>query len=631
MATSNEIILNSIRYRVAADNQLPKGKRAFARRLRQSQGSDPGHVKTMRWKIGGTPMGQSTERADGFLGTDYTVNLDHRFDDLICPVAARNTLSLSSLDPIASASAQLGGFAFGGAALGGGTANTTPQNISHMDEDRGYLFCHRGAFSTQVNISATSPSVVHTKQHGSVVYGAQVWRGSGRLGCGSATPIQSRIAVSSTSSTYADISISGSARYAYEMAVGSDRLWMVDGDSGSTNRAKYTLDDFTTISNAFTVGDRDVQATGIGTLAHLTTLGFVNGLFSFTDAGKPVPILRTLRGHRDTLNCAHFAELWGWLFITTDFGLYAWNGATTVNPVGPENIKGFEGPIDGASIYVYAWREALLACFLGTDGNTYLMWGLFGPDTAATGKPDWYTFRRFSSTEAHCIFSTNLRTNPTILVGEGTSTLSHYTMGRRGRDIADSNYRFDTGGGEWYGSTSRRDPTMRKNLRYAKFITENGSAARTIQLAVSVDGASYVNVGSATTTSGIQTVRPTSGGAPLSTVNGFTLKPRMTLVNNSTTTPTQVRGYLDLVYDERPDMVEEISAMILLGAERSRETEIAALHALADQEQGAPVAVILPNSTTTAYGMIVAIGEEQDIGTGEQMGVPVTIHIWETS
>lgn len=629
MARPGEIALNGQVYTLASDSQLPKGKRAYVRRNKTTQPSDPGQIKTMRWKISG-PMGQSHEREDGFLGVEYCINLEHQYDNLLTAVATRNTLTLSSKDPIAGSAAKLGAFAFGAAAFGGGTGLNTPGNITHIDEDRGYIFCGRGTLSTQVDITGT-PAVVQTRSFDARIRGAAQWFGRGYYGLGGAVAVRRRTTVGAGGSQYEPVSSGGVAVHAKELGVGNDRLWMVHGDPSGVdeNKVRYTLDDFTSISNAFQVGDPKVPATGIGTLGPYTIVGSESGAFTFTDEGRPVRLLDALRGHRDSENGLHVVSQWGWFYIATDLGLFAGDGGVVVNPVGPESLRKFEGPVQGSIRALWPWRDSLFAgVYNADDTQTHIVRGVFGPQTAATGLPEWYAFRRVSGV-ADCMFSTNLRTNPTMLVGEGASTLSWYTMGRRGRDIADGNYSFSVDGGQWFGSRSQRTPNMHKNVRYGMFITEQCSATKTWTLAVSADGGSYIDIGSAVTSNGHQTVRPVSASVPLTTVNGHSFKPRLTQVNDSTSTPPQVRGYLDIVYDERPDQVEEVTYMLALGR-RHEDDEMSDLLALADHSQASPVTHQRPGETSDVYGFVTSVEENDLAGNGVQ-GVTVSLQLWDVS
>ncbi len=633
MATPGAIWINSKEYPLLADNLLPSGRRGYVRSLRPSAPSDPGRVQTATWKLSG-PLGQSRESPEGFLGHDYSDNIDTRNKDLLTSAAARNAVTLTGLDPPTTGGGTYGGDNYGGAVYGPAYA---AGNTQFIDEDRGELFFHRDKASTQVDPS--DMSVVQTVIHPANVDGAAVWQDRGYLGLGIDAAMVRRVKVTSTGSKYEPVLISGIPIGAKALTAGSDRLWMVTADNQEmfSNHARYSLDDLISVSCSFAVGDQKIPATGIGTLGVLTMIGNELGAGSFTDAGKPVKMVEPVKGHRSANNGVHFANYEGWLYFTTDVGLYAWNGGLTVNPVGPEADLDFEGAIDGRPTALWDYKDSLWCAYLTPGGNTYILRGDFkegSGGTADTGRLDWYPFRLQSSTEVHVIGSTGQRTNPTIIWGEGTNA-AYATLGRRGRDIADANYVFGTDGGTWFGSTMMRNLHMVKNLRYARFITENCDATNTWQLAVSVDEGAYVNVGAAVTTNGLQTVFPVSGSppTPLSTVNGHTFKFRLTQVADDPANPPQVRGFLTAVYDELPDMIQEVTVIVNLGGVPKSKTLFDQLEVLADDGTASPVTVRLPDDPTNTdlYGFVVGVDEVRDIkGDGIQSAI-VRLHIWETA
>ena len=625
-----EVTINGNKYTLLADSALPSGRRGLSRKMRPAQVTDPGRIRTATWVTSG-PIGLSRERGN-FLGHDYSNNVETQYDGLITSVAARNTLTLTSQDPTgASGNAKFGGFKFGAAGTKFGGARGG-EDGTHIDEDRDHLFFHRGFISTQVDPSDWG--VVDSVTHDAPVQGAAVWQGKGYLGLGGQVTIRRRSGVTSSSATYEEAL---GSTYAKEMTVGNDRLWMVkaSADAATDNQAFYSLDALATVSNSFVVGDDKIGATAIGTLGPFTVFGTEVGNFSFTDTGKPVRLSEGLRGHRSINNGINHAAQWGWHYSCTDLGIEAWDGGTVINPAGLESLKGFEGPIDGRPMAVFAWRASLIATYLTTGGDSYILRGEFddgtwGGNTAATGRPAWFPFRLITSTECKAVYSTSTPTNPTITVSEGTNA-AYYTMGRRGRDIADSNYVFSTDGGAWNGSTMTRDNQMLKNVRWGKFITENCDSSNKWQLAVAVDEGSAVNIGSATTTNGTQTVRPVSAGVPLTTVNGYTIKPSLTQVAASSSAPPQIRGTLEIGYDERPEQIEEISAVIHLGQQgQVNETQYDALVALANNDTGSPDTMrINDRDITNSYGFVVGVSERQDLKGDGNMSCTVTLHQWD--
>lgn len=616
MAQDGTIVIGGSPYELVHDTQLPSGKRAFAKEYRPSQQSDPSRMGQAEWRIWG-PLGNSREDASGSLSTDYADNLDTRFEGLLTSSPASTTIDLTVDDPAGlSTSALLGGFALGTAPLGGGTNDINPGDVTHIDEQSDRVFFHRGPYITQVN---TSWEVEDTAGMGAPVKGVENWQGFGWVGLGSARQMQKRTLVTGIGSSYGGVSSGGSAIYAGDLRKGNDRLWLVKAD---TNEAQYTLDDFTSISNSFVVGDSGQDLTGIGTLGPLTLFGAADGVFSFTDSGKPVRVNDALRGHRSANNGARHASQWGWDYYITDFGLYAWSPNVN-NPVGPESDDGFEGPIDGRPLAIHPWRELLLVNYLTTDGSTYIILGKFGAETASTGRPDWYPFLKFSSTESHAIWATSLQTNPTLLFGYGTNA-KRVTMGRRGRDIADPNYAFATTGGQWFGTTMTRTQSLHKYLRHVSLQTENCTDTNTWRLAVSCDGDDYVNVAPAITVDGHHFLRPTAGDAPLATVDFHTIKPRLTQVASSTTAPPQIRGNLTMVWDERPDMVVEVRSYL-----RLRPGQLNALEQLVGHGSDVPVEVSLPGDRSRHHGFVTSVGPATDVEGDGIQAVQVSIVLWD--
>ena len=626
MAREGQILLDGKRYDVVADEELPRGARAYTRDIRPSQPSDRGQIASAWWMLSG-PVGLSREGADGRLGHDYSDNLETLYDELLTSSASANDLTLTTVDPPAGgATAALGGFVLGGgvstaveAALGAGTADATAGNLTHIDQQAAHLFFHRGPFSTQVS---NAWAVVKTKAHAARVEGAVNWQGFGWVGLGANSPLQKRTGVTATGATYTSVSISGTDINAGELKRGNDRLWFVNDN---TNQARYTPDAFVTAANPFSVGDDGRALNGIGTLGPFTIFGAEDGIFGFTDAAKPV-VVQDLEEYISENNGAQHVEMWGWDYYITNLGLFAWT-PNVVNPVGLEALKGFEGAIDGRPTAVGKFRDSVLVAYLTTGGDTYIVRGMFGPATDGTGEPLWFPFKKLTAAETHCIsgVASPFSTNPNIIVGRGTNA-TRYVMGRRGRDIADANYVFSTGGGTWFGTTMMRLNGMHANLRHATFFTENLTPLNTWQLAVSCDGAAYRDVGGAVYTNGHQVVRPTSGSMPRDDVDFHYIKPRLTQVAGSSTAPPQIRGKLTLYWDERPDTITEVKVYVYLRDEQALD----AIFALASHDRPSPIEISLPGRSELYYGFIGDVKQAVDVKADAQQAVALSIQLWST-
>ncbi len=475
------------------------------------------------------------------------------------------------------------------------------QNVSHIDEQDGQLFIHRGSKTSQVNPGDMS-EVGSPEDHGATITDTIAsWQGAGYVCFGPGTPVQKRTGVSAAGATYDPVAGSPEALH---MAVGPDRLWVVDAKSSSLDvgKVRFVVDELTDTnqSNGIQVADRNSgHVTGLYTLGEFMVAGTLRGPRSFTDAGAPAVLGEAVDAFPDELNGANGASLWGWHYHATKLGLYAVQPVGPVeNPVGPgEGLAGqaFEGPIDGYPIALRAFKDSLWVSYLSSEGDSWLLRGIYGPQTAGTGRPEWFVFRRLAGVRCEAIGATTGRNVPAVVWGEGQQP--YFTdLAFRGREIADStNYRFAIDGGEWHGTTLMLTQGLIANVRWAKFFTENCNTTNTWQLALAANEGEYIDVGSAVTTNGLQTVRPTGSepNAPLTNVSFTTLKPRLTQIASSNALPPQIRGDLVIAFDERPEHVREVDVLI----ELTQEGELAVLQGLVGTAHPTPVAVRLPQSS----------------------------------
>ena len=612
MPDSNVVSLNVHKFELVADRLLPKGKRGWTRSLVPTQGSNPSVQREVEWHLSGV-FGLPQETPDGYLGQDYNDGCETRYDGLLTVAAKENAVELDSLDPVEgdmtlpfTIPASLGGFA---------TANT-----SHIIQDRNFLVFGRGQAVTVVDPS--DMSVVATYAKDGPVAGMTVWKNHGVVSYGALADMEKVGEIGSSGATFTAVT----GQRAKAMTVGPDRWWGVKAASDGTdeNKVYYSLDDLAAFSNAFQVGDDKIPATGLGTAGPYLAVGNEVGASSFTDLAKSQRLLEAVKDFRSSVNGRSIDTLWGWTYIATKTGLFAVPLPSLIaNPVGPESYTNFDGAIDGYPTAVKAWKDSLWVAYLTTSGDTYILRGMFGSQTAATGQPLWYPFAKLTATECDVIGGTSERTNPTLIVGTG-NTASYFTLGRRGRDIDDANYRFSTAGGTWYGTRMMRGPGMHKSPRFFEVYTENCSATKTIRLDLSVDGAAYVTVGTITS-SGHHFVRPSSAGAPLTTVNGHTYKLRVVFTNDSETAPPRIIGPIGMVYDERPDHIEQHSFVVRIKGDKDWTT---ATDMLDPHEESSPIEVYLPGEGTKRYGTLVGLENARDVeGDGIQAAV-ATVNLW---
>jgi hypothetical protein len=622
---TNLILLAGQRYALVADSQLPSGKRAWQREKRPSQPSDPSVQQTASWRLSG-PIGLSREDvAGGPLAVDYTKNADTLYENLLLPGPARNEITLASATPISEVQAFYDTFLYDdGVPYDSGTSAYAAGGAKFVDEDRGALFFHDQAFSTQVE--PVGMTATETIVHLAAVEGAAMWRNRGYLGLGQSALMQRRATVSLTQSTYEDVS----TFYAGALVVGPDRLWMVDPEDPSEVALRYSLDALVTRSNPFPVGDPGIPATGLGTYGRSALAGSEIGAFGFNELGQPTRVVESLKGHRSNLNGVWVQTLWGWSYITTDIGLKATIPGQIENPAGPGADRRYEGP-NGRISAIWPYKDALFAAALTADGDAYVYRGEFddgryGGSTQQNGRPAWFPFAYLEATEVGVIFSTALRPTPTLLVGENSQIASYWTLSVLDRDIDDPAYRFHTGASEWNGTTMMRNPGTHKNLRYFVAYAEDCDATNSYQVQVSVDGGAYVNIDDPITAGGHYFLRPSVAGVPLTTVNGHTYKPRIVGAHDNAVTPAKLRGTLDMVYDERPDTIIQHTFIVELGATRNTPNgAITDFDTLSDLYRAhgvgaaSPLAFQLPGQTVTTYGFIVDYASITDlVGDGVQ-------------
>jgi len=627
-------LLNGERYQLVSESMLPAGKRAWTRIKRKSEPSDPGVQKVAQWRLSG-PIGLSREDVSGgSLAVDYTQNMDTLYENMLLPGPARNPIDVTAgLPP--STPVPYDGFAYDTAPYDGGTSSYLGTAVAYIDEDRGSLFFHDGASSTQIEPSGMT--AVQTKTHAAAVRGAVMWRNRGYLGLGGNAIMQRRATVTSTTATYEDVS----TFYSGSLVVGPDRIWMVDPEDPNESGLRYSLDALVTRSNAYPIGDPGIPSTGLGTYGRSAIVGSELGAYGFNELGQPTRVLESLRGQRSVLNGEWITTLWGWTYITTSIGLKATIPGQVENPAGPGADRRYEGP-NGRVTAIWPYKDALFAASLTADGDAYVYRGEFddgryGGNTPSTGRPAWFPFCYLSSVEAGVIFSTALRTNPTLLVGEDGEA-SYWTLSELDRDIDDPLYRYHTGSSVWHGTTMMRNPNLHKNARYFTFLAENCDVSNKFQIAISVDGGAYVDVGTTIVSDGHGEVFPTNAGVPLTTVNGHFFKTRITCTSASTTTPPTLRGTLDMVYDERPNMLTQHTFLVELGATRkgfnSSELDFTTLTSLlADHGVGAasPFAFQVPGETDTVYGLVVDVSDVSDMKPDAIQQAQITVQEWPTS
>jgi len=649
-----ELSLDGRRYAIVSETLLPSGTRSIQRNFRATNVTDPARLRRVSWDIWG-PIGSSRQSmSGGMLRTDYVQNLDTRWPKRLISKGARNAIDLSGQDPSPSIGYSIyDEFVFDESDyfFDSGPLIT---NTQYFDEQAGSIFAHRGYVSTQVYIPTWS--AVNSQLWSAPVAGAASWYGYGRVGLGGSQPIQTRTGVTSTSAIYTDTEdLTNTLVYGTAMVPGSDRLWFINANSAGTNNnwVIYTLDSFETLSAPLQVGDPLVNATGIGPFGPFTFFGSETGLYTFTDQGKPIPLSRALANHKSLLNGAQWADPgWGWNFAITDIGLRAVNG-TTDNPVGiGERMRAFTGH-NGVPTAVWAERGELFVAYLTTSNDTYIYRcvfstsaaeGAYGAQTASTGQPDFYPMHYLPNTQVEAIFSTNSTADTTLMWGED-SNMAYETISRIGRDDLMPTRVYSTEGGTWYGTELDVDPNLLKTLRLVRLRTVSMEPGDNWTVGVVFDpedGNDYVDIGTVYD-DGVQTIYPVLNYYPLASMTGRTIKPRLTQVaggSNSSSTPPEINGQMELEYDERPAIIEEIVVLIeLTGTNYTNNEVMDTFSLLMSQQSSGPFRITLPDDIPPGgggqqrWGMVADVRNRHDLKTRDGNGiecVELTLHMWNT-
>lgn len=510
----------------------------------------------------------------------------------------------------------------------------TGGNVLAIEEDRGQLFVHRGRTTTQVN-PATMTEVAST-DHTNVIVAVTQQSGEGMVSFGAAADVKRRTAVNATGATYAAVS----SKKAGAMRFIHDRVWFEDvSGGGDDGEVRYTFDRFTTLGNPFPVGDSGIPITSFAPMGPVALVCREDGVHGFTSGGQTFTISTELHEFRSSFNGLASAYAFGWTYVGTLLGLRAYlAGAGAVeNAVGLEAVDGFEGGIDGICVALRLYKGRLWAAYLSdiTDpasGTLTILYGEFNPNvTPATGQLDWYFWDQQSGVDCRAFGVTAGRTNPT-LIRASDDDIAYYTLGRRKRDIADANYRWQTNDsspvGYAYLTTLQREPNLVKNIRRARVVGEDLSADNRYALQVAfdegIDEGTYLDLGDPVTGDGYQVIEAARGGEPQENVNGVAFKPRLACYNTSATNPPKLRGFLDIEYDARPDRVLEAVYPVQLTA-----TDLARLERYLDPrstEGRAPVGVRFPDGER-GFGLVAGLTDVVDQGGGSLAGV-LTLSIW---
>ena len=629
---------------VVADAEVAGSKRAIERQFQDSNTSSPSRRKRVQWTLGGLPAGNSLQSAAGGLATDLTQGIDVRWPERLIPTGKQNLATLTGDDPTADGTSLFGEFLFGDVdnPFGGGVA---AGQVDVFAEQGGYILVGRGRLLTVVD-PANSFALVSTTVMDAEILDMDHWFGNVYIALGSASPMQRVVSVTATGPVLEDVVATSPSQTVYAFAIkrGSDRAWYIDAASGATyNFAGFTLDAFESLAPPFQVGDPRADANGIGPFNAYTMFGYKDNFYSFTDQGKPIPLSRAIYSHHSDLNGKQWADPgWGYNFATSQIGLRAIaNGLD--NPVGVgEAMRNFTGH-NGIPKSIYSERGELQVAYLTTGADSYAYRGVF----AGSDQPALFPWAYVDNTEIGAWFSsvTGAPSQGVWLIRANGTNLVYTAIADDGRDDLYPSYTYDQTAGVWYGTTLDADRTLLKTARlcrvYARSLTSGSSWAIALGFdtsPVNPTGSSYTAIGTVTA-NGANTILPISAGAPISSISGYTIKPRVTGTfagSGAGTTPPELYGVFELEYDERPEQFEVIDAIVRIpSGGLSDNQQWTNLQALVSDGAPVPIKFSLPDDLPPgvteggqSYGHIVAIENRHDVKDATVEGVHCVIYRW---
>lgn len=566
----DSVRIANVPFKIAKDKT---GALAYSMTARPSQQGDPGGISYAEWRVDGPDL-TTYEGPNGYLGRDYGVNTDGRWEGVDCLGPLINTITLSTYD-ISNSGSELGGTS---AELGVSMMLGPVVEIGNADgqatvqaNSTWYAYITRGMIPAKVDLSdmtlkysgltlsANATTVVSTKNQ-TVTNRREVSIGQGDT-IAYQTVTEPNIGVHPNGDTWAANSSSQAARI---FGVANDRTVLIADKTvkGNIQTAAVTMSS-PTWNTVATLTNLDAVATGFGMDGSFWTIGTsVGPLYLDNDTAEFTPLMPEI--DYSVENCRNMAPWFGLGLVVPLKNGVRYLRSGTGQSWGVERftgnasaVQGYPTGGDGST------KWYLQAVYNEAAGDTYLV--AWRPRQAGDQHPYPYsphTIAKFTGTVCRYIDYIGTvggkRTNPTWMGGYGSNAF-YFTGGRTSREIDDSNYRF-AASGTTYLTELRRQPSVIKDVEAVEFETEGCAAGRTVSVYVSVDGAAAAQVGSSVTSNGFQRLLAVSGGVPSSSFHGGRfLKPEIRYATNSSSASPKVRGTLRMRYRTRPHLVNVYS------------------------------------------------------------------------
>lgn len=494
----------------------------------------------------------------GFLGVDYTQNVDTRWRPQVMLGPAINTVDCGS--------------AGGTAADSSGMALAGPMNATL------YAYVIRG--TKWAKIQASNMSLISdgsetalAEAATSIIYARNAdGSATGQIAIGmdnTAYRIITTVSggVTDTHSAHASV-INRIMGHAAESGAVARVIGM--GRSGAAGTGSITvrsleLTSATTMSGGTwstidTIGPADVTFTGFAMDDDFMIVGtdrgpvYVDGVFSrfrfmFPEIGQ------------DSNNCKQMTFI-PWMGVVCPMATSTMliKGLQVKTSIGPERFPTNTSPITGRCTGVAdAGRYAYMAIYNPIVDDTYIC--AVRPAEAEDRHDQDYSYfpvAHFIDTSANFLRDIGtgggVRTSPTMMGGYNDDVF-WFTRGTVDREPDDSNYRFATSG-TLYLTEMRRQPDWEKEVEYIEFETASCSSTETLTVKLSIDGATAEQVGVPVTTNGYQRIN-----APRGMFRGTRIKPQVVFASGANTTSPKLEGYLRIHYRRYEKYVDSAGRM----------------------------------------------------------------------
>lgn len=559
--TVNNITINAKTYRLARQSLLPAGARRWEVSKRPSQISD-GQLREAEWKVWGANFA-SYEDDSGYLGVDYGSDVDTRWEGACYLAPARTSVTLTT-NPA------------------GTPANTNCTAFITGPSSVRYMYVGRGTRPAKVRVSdftvmgegaaALAERITSAVQTRNAAGTEEISFGM----AATAYQVITTVAAPTSNDTYSanDESIINRIMY-----VGADRVFGMTGQvlRGNVLSGTVTMDASAWNTNATFAGET-ITPTSMAMDGNLLVVGTSNGPYMFdSERGTFFPLMDGLDQHSS--NCK---EMKTWpgkgVLIPTQTGLILERYGDCVS-IGIERYKANTSTVQGipVAIAVTATDAFAMVVYNPVTANYWLVEGRPRETGDWHDKPfSYYVMGDLSTTAVeHMTWAgtqDGARTQPALVVGQSSNML-YINYGRTNRHPDDSGYTYRTSG-TLYLTELRREPHLRKDIIGCSFYAGAATGNLTIQPAVSLDGAAYVNIGSSSVqTTGYQRVLFVDSNEIPVTGSGFHIKPKIVFASNTASSSPRIDGKFKLHYKVRPTMINVYDFTIELGEENNYTVE----------------------------------------------------------